>query len=402
MFDRNRWIKELNHRDSFICSLKKNYKVIDACKYDLPFDKNSFQNSSRYKVKEKLYYPSISKLSGKHYTRLSDSELDIYYNKVEKEFRYLVFLLDSIFSENNIDAIITDGNHQICYYACLYAKEKYRVPVIGIENSFCGGRIYMDIHGGIGNEMKEMKELWEELKPYDIDNKSLSSMNKNKGQVARSFRKRVIRDKDFSHIFSSRKFKNYILVCGQVDNDSVLCRDIHPFKNIDGFFECIVDSTKDIEDLGIIFRIHPWDSIIGNPTFKRVQELCDLNKERLFVIKNKDFYTYNIIPYVDGVITLTSQIGIESCAFYGVPVISCGNAFYDIGEFTLKPEYSKGNALALKESVEKVIGMGAITKNNIKESSQSFSSFLFKEYMIDSRKDEDIKLRIEKAIKFYS
>ena len=406
MFDRNTWIKQVGHRDPLIASLKKNYNVIDAAKQNPNAPKGIYSNLATQQdpVKCKLYQSAISRLAGQHYSRLPYVKFNNFYLQVQKEICYLTWVLDHLMTKGKIDAIVTEGNHQVAYYACLAAKEKYDIPVIGIENSFCGGKIYMDIHGGVGNEMQEMQELWDKFSPYHIDENAISSMNTNKGQVPRSFRNHVKKNNDgldYIHKHEHmRAFSKYILVCGQVDNDSVVCRDISPLKNIDEFFSLILQATKDMNDVGIVFRIHPWDQhVTGNLTAKFLETITEEDKKRILVIKNKDYYTYNLLPHVDSIVTMTSQIGLEAASLKGIPVVTVGNAFYNTGNFTLnvdlEGENKENHVEKLKEKINESLVMD---KQVMFDKAKCFASFLFNEYMVNVKDEKAIKSKIEASI----
>lgn len=403
MFDRNTWIKQIGHREPLLASLRKNYNVIDVAKYNPKIDvedykkyldtNNDFDNR-----------PSISRLARKHYSRLSKDEFDRFSLQIEQEYDYLSCVLNERIKETDVDVIITEGNHQVAYYASQRIGMQYGIPVVGIENSFCGEKIYMDIRGGVGNEMREMVELWKHFSPYRVDNKAVDSMNGNKGQVPKSFRYRAKRNNnglDYIHKHEHmKKFNRYLLVCGQVDCDSVICRDIDPIKNIDEFFEIILRATEDMDDVGIIVRIHPWDEVVtNNVSTKFFDSLSGRDRNRILIIKNKEFYTYNLFQCVESIVTLTSQIGLEA-AIKGVPVVTVGKAFYNLGNFTLNSNISsnddkKSFTKKVRDQIEESFIVDKISMQN---KAQCFASFLFNEYMVSSKDSEKIKQKIEKAM----
>jgi len=410
LFDRWKWLNgpNIKHRDGFIESLCKSHNVIDASSAQLYEGEYEVDFSSADRDWLRDYSRSeVSRMGYKHFSRLPDDERI----NLEEEFEILVsmeiILLRELINRYNPCAIITDGNHLGCCFSSEYVSRETGTPVIGVENSFTPSKIYIDAFGPVGNEMKEMRALWDEYRPYRVNPKTIDVINdgRAKGQVFRAFGPRASSKMfkgdglEYLHRYDNMKnFDKYVLICGQMDNDSVMCRDIGDFKNIDDFFETILSASEKI-DAGFVFRLHPWDFNDGkNTTFRNFEHLDGVSIEdgqvlgdNFVVLRGGQILTHSLFPCCSCAITLTSQIGIEA-AINSLPVITMGNAFYDVGDFTIKSD-----KLDILSKIDFALNLSDSDIDYRTEKAKRFASFLYDEYMIEKGDAIGLENKIRRA-----
>lgn len=381
MFDRYHFIgKKINF---IIKTLQENHNVFNHASVDL-IGSTSFSKKEIEYLQTALL-PEISRKHWKHYTRLDKNTIEKTRNNFITDLKKMVGHLEEQVRKHKIDVLITDGNHLLPYVACDIIKKRHHVSVVGVENSFDIKKIYMDAFGGIGNEMLEMRKAWEKKKNYCINEFQINDLNrrvKNRGQVGQSInRKKEYLDIYIYNKLKMKKDKKIALIIGQVDSDSVVCRDLKNLKNIDNFFQiCLEDCRKN--DLQMIFRLHPWDAIFGKDItanfFKNKKE------EDFQVIKAKEINTYDLLNYVDIVICITSQFGLES-ALMGKPVITMGDAFYNISGGFFVAENNN-----LDNEIKKVFSEDYSKKiENVKR----FYSFLYGDYLVGCYEEDKNKIK---------
>jgi capsule polysaccharide export protein KpsC/LpsZ len=281
--------------------------------------------------------------------------------------------------------LVTDGNHLIPFVATMAYAKKHNIPVIGTENSFLTNVFYMDKYGGISNEMLEMKELWKQRQTDVKENVQLVDSvlaSKSRGQVTHPL------EYDFKPGPHYDPSKKTVLCLGQVDCDSVICRDIGEFKNLDDFFSSVQSAVGDKYNL--IVRLHPWDAKFhDNITYRYFSKLA---RPETMIFKALEANTYALIDRVaDVVITLTSQCGLET-AVAGKPVVTCGNAFYNAGGFAIETN---------KDTIAYAIDIAMTTDRElIRRRARKFLSFMMEEYMVDmtGKKDTLIMYKINSAL----
>ena len=147
----------------------------------------------------------------------------------------------------------------------------------------------------------------------------------------------------------------YIFVPFQVENDSQIILNSNNIKKMKDLFEIISNSVEEINkkknrNLKCIFKTHPVDKNINLDEILKLEKLFKNSK----IITEGN--TKELIKHSKLVITINSTVGIEALVL-GKPVITLGDAFYNINNIATKCEnlnkLDKCIILKLNEKINK-------------------------------------------------
>lgn len=352
-------VNESIHLDDYSGDLNEKYKSIslyDVCIYNICNELQIFKNEICLSKHNKIIVK--------------------WFSLAKKTIDYLEF----IFRNNNVVGAIIFHGH-LMFEACLLALSKINnVKFLSLENTSNKDRIvWEDLTGYVVNFNLSKNYFYRYNKTIDtalIDTYCDGFiLNKHKTKREEHVSNKINKALPFE--------KPYLLYLGQVYNDASQL-----FTLGDGFknpIDIIKESFIISKDLGIklIVKLHPKEVSSQDPVTKKnynepsFSRLIDLvNEENIFIDRNNELDTFNLIEHSLVVITVNSQAGVESC-LYNKPVFTYYKSFYSSLGFT----YDYVDKRDLKNKINYVLKNKILT-NRSYSTAKSFFYIFFERYCI--------------------
>lgn len=289
------------------------------------------------------------------------------------------FLKDILREEKVVGAIIFHGH--LLFDACLLTLcKKYEIKYLTLEITAHRNKLVWDNLSGFVVSYNLAKNYFYK---YTLEPRFI--------EEAKSYCQKYLRNintyKSLEHSSKSQtNFENpffpkpYVLFLCQVYNDASQLFTLEgDLNNPISIINAVSQISREM-DTNVIIKIHPKEKNGKNPitrkpyrepTFLKLKELDSTS--HIFIDRNNDLNTYDLIKKATVVVTVNSQAGLES-AIYNKPVLSYYKGFFAGLGFTYDYSDLKSLRFKLKSLLE-----DNILKNRNLNAARSFF-FIFNEY----------------------
>lgn len=347
---------DITFKDLYLDEVYQGVELYDVCIYSICNDLEIFKNEICLKV----HCRTISK----------------WYNIARKT---IDFLEDILRKEEVVGAIIFHGH--LLFDACLLSLcKKYKIKYLTLEITANKNKLVWDNLSGFVVSYNLAKNYFYK---YSLEPRFVKE--------AESYCQRYLRNvktfKSLEHSSNSQtNFENpffpkpYVLFLCQVYNDASQLFTLEgDLNNPISIINTVSQISREM-DINIIIKIHPKEKNGNNPitrkpyrepTFLRLKELD--SKSHIFIDRNNDLNTYDLIKKATVVVTVNSQAGLES-AIYNKPVLSYYKGFFAGLGFT----YDYSDLRSLRFKLKALLEDNILNNRNLNAARSFF--FIFNEY----------------------